>query len=239
MVSLIISLIMLLFVIIITIVGINSLFKTMIDNVLGKKNENFENNNTSKDPVFLDACKKMDIPLKTELNFQTGTNIPLSPNYYEDHVGQMYIEKKNYTPQKELHDGNYCAYQNELLYDGIWQSKIMNPEKGMLKQNWDLTSGNIMNDYTCSNDLIRLNKPIPKDYRDYSSTPPIEPIETGVYFNDALDDPLDLQINCFPTEFNKGITPNTKDFINPDNCNNTSPPSGPNNDCLYGTSCMK
>jgi len=49
MVSLIISLIMLIFVIVLTIFGINSVFKTMIDNVLGKNKENFENGNNSKE----------------------------------------------------------------------------------------------------------------------------------------------------------------------------------------------
>jgi hypothetical protein len=29
--------------------------------------------------------------------------------------------------------------------------------------------------------------------------------DTEIYFNDPLDDPLDLQINCFPSEFNKGM----------------------------------
>ena len=237
MVSLILTLVILAIVIILTLFGVNSMFKTMIDNIIGNKNENFENPKKSHTIDFMDACKKMDIPLKTELNFQTGTNIPLSSTCYDDHIGQTYIEKKNYTPKKELHNGNYCVYQNELLYDGIWKSNMNNPKKGYLQQDWELTKGNIMNDYVCSDNLIRLNKPIPKDFKDYSSTPPIEPIDTGVYFNDVLDDPLDLQINCFPTEFNKGITQNTKNFIQSDKKNDMSQPSD-NNECVYGTTCM-
>ena len=37
-------------------------------------------------------------------------------------------------------------------------------------------------------------------------------LDTGIYFNDMKDDPLDLQINCFD-EFNKGIVNVIINFI--------------------------
>ena len=238
MVSLIITIIVLGIIIVLTIFGINSAFSGMIDNIIGENKENFINYDETQNINILDACKKMDIALKKDLNFQTGTNIPLSPTCYEDHVGQQYITDEHYTPQTELHNGQYCAYQNELLYDGIWKSKMENPKKGFLQQNWGLTSGNVMNDFVCSDNFIRLNKPIPKDYKDCSSTPPAKPIETGVYFNDALDDPLDLQINCFPIEFDKGITPTTKNYLNPHTGESLSA-AKKTNTCPYGTLCPK
>jgi len=72
-------------------------------------------------------------------------------------------------PNNELKDGNYCLYKDELLYDGIWKSKMAHPHPGYEKQEWTLTNGNVMNDYYCSNKLVQLNKKIPNDYVDQSA----------------------------------------------------------------------
>lgn len=51
-------------------------------------------------------------------------------------------------------------------------------------------------------------------------------------------DPLDLQINCFPIEFDKGITPTTKNYLNPHTGESLSA-AKKTNTCPYGTLCPK
>ena len=207
MISLIIALVILVLIIIISIYGINFALRKAVDSFVGKK-EDFQNlneiNKLNQIPN-LDSCKKIDKPLKNKLNTQTGTNIPLNPIYYNNHVGQlnMFDNEKN----NELKQGGLCAYQNELLYDGIWKSVIDKKNNGFLNQNWLLSNGDIKNDYICSNKFIRLNKTLPNDYID-CHTPTNTPLETEIYFNDKTDDPLDLGIDCFPSEFNQGIIDN-------------------------------
>jgi len=208
MISLIISLLILVLVIILTIYGINVALKSTVDTFLTK--EKFTNYNSIEKIPNLDACKKLDSPLKNTLNTQTGTNIPMGPIQYNDHVGNLQIYKNK--PTNELKDGCLCAYQNELLYDGIWKSEIKNKDNGFLNQSWKLTNGNILNDYVCSDKFIQLNKPIPEDYIDNSGIVNSNCNKTSIYFNDPKDDPLDLQINCFPSEFNKGMVNCDSDY---------------------------
>ena len=198
MISLIITLVILILVIGLTIYGINVALKKTVDSFISK--EKFQNFNNLNQIPNLDACKKIDYPLKNTLNSQTGTNIPLSPIYYNDHVGELNIYKNK--PNDELKDGSLCAYQNELLYDGIWKSEVTKKNRGFLNQHWVLTNGDIKDDYVCSDKFIQLNKTMPNDY---VTLPQEKQLDTGIYFNDMKDDPLDLQINCFPDEFNKGI----------------------------------
>ena len=198
MISLIITLVILILVIALTIYGINVALKKTVDSFISK--EKFQNFNNLNQIPNLDACKKIDYPLKNTLNSQTGTNIPLSPIYYNDHVGELNIYKNK--PNDELKDGSLCAYQNELLYDGIWKSEVTKKNRGFLNQHWVLTNGDIKDDYVCSDKFIQLNKTMPNDY---VTLPQEKQLDTGIYFNDMKDDPLDLQINCFPDEFNKGI----------------------------------
>ena len=75
MVSLIITIIVLGIIIVLTIFGINSAFSGMIGNIIGENKENFINYDETQNINILDACKKMDIALKKDLNFQTGTNM--------------------------------------------------------------------------------------------------------------------------------------------------------------------
>ena len=236
MVSLLLTLFVLILIIFLSIFSINTLLKNSINNILNGVNETFTNSNLSYNLNNMDECKKMDIPLKTKLNFQTGTNIPLGPTHYKDHVGQMYIDKPNYKEKKELQHGEYCVYQNELLYDGIWKPSLDNSKKGYLQQDWNLTKGNIMNDFICSDKLIQLNKPIPENYIDESAVPKLKQVDNGIYFNDLIDDPLDIQIDSFPTEFNKGITNPTKDFI--DNSKKGNKLNDPMKECSYNTMCI-
>lgn len=198
MISLIITLIILILVIALTIYGINVALRKTVDSFISK--EKFQNFNNLNQIPNLDACKKIDFPLKNTLNSQTGTNIPLSPIYYNDHVGELNIYKNK--PNNELKEGCLCAYQNELLYDGIWKSEVTKKNRGFLNQHWVLTNGDIKDDYVCSDKFIQLNKTMPNDY---VTLPQEKQLDTGIYFNDIKDDPLDLQINCFPDEFNKGI----------------------------------
>ena len=201
---------------ILSFITVNFVFKKMVEAFL-VKNEKFENFKRFLFPKNKkineeDNCKKIDKLGNELLQNQTGTNIPLSPNKYENYVGIIYDDIKE-NKNDELKKGKYCIYKNELLYDGIWKSKITNPKNGFLKQNWKLTNGNVMNDYICSDNLIQINKKIPKDFIDYSSTPIEDPIDYKMYFNDCIDDPMDIQLSCFPTEFNKGITSQTQNFL--------------------------
>jgi len=203
MISLIITLVILIIVVILGIYGFNVALKSAVDSFINK-NEKFTNFHTNKlnQVPELDACKKIDKPLKNNLNSQTGTNIPLNPIYYNNHVGHMH----NYENElnNDLKEGCACAYQNELLYDGIWKSIVDKKSHGFLNQNWILTNGNIKNNYVCSDKFIQLNKTLPNDFVE-NDTPIRKPLDTELYFNDQKDDPLDLGINCFPDEFNKGI----------------------------------
>ena len=54
---------------------------------------------------------------------QTGTNIPLSPNTYDDYVGIMYDDIKN-PPNNELKDGRmYLRYAK-------WGTRMRSVYKG-------------------------------------------------------------------------------------------------------------
>ena len=210
MITLILVVFFLVICILLTISGGNFALKSIIDNVLDNK-ETFENNNIKQKIInSIDECKQIDKYNNEKVNMQTGTNIPLSPNYYEDYTGIMYDNIQN-PENNDLKQGNYCLYKNELLYDGIWKSKMINPRPGYIEQEWTLTNGNVMNDYYCSNKLVQLNKKIPDNYIDKSAVSSDE-VEMKTYFNDCKDDPLDIQLSCFPTVFNKGMTPTTKNY---------------------------
>ena len=214
MITLILVVFFLVIFIILTIAGGNYAFKALIDSVIGDSKETFNNySNKNKLINSIDNCKQIDKFNSDKLNTQTGTNIPLSPNNYNDYVGLIYDDIKD-NKNNELKKGNYCLYKNELLYDGIWKSDMKNPKPGSLDQDWLLTKGNVMNDYYCSDKLIQLNRKIPNNFVDMSQTPyPSKKIDNITYFNDCRDDPMDLQLSCFPSVFDKGITPNTKNFL--------------------------
>jgi len=214
MITLILIVFFLILFIILTIAGGNYALKSLLDSVIGDDSKETFDNYSNKNNLInsMDSCKQIDKFNLEKLNKQTGTNIPLSPNNYDSYVGIIYDNMKD-DKNDDLKQGNYCLYKNELLYDGIWKSDMKNPKPGFLDQDWTLTNGNVMNDYYCSNKLVQLNRNIPTNYVDMSQTPPpSKEIDSMTYFNDCKDDPLDIQLSCFPPIFNKGMTPNTKNF---------------------------
>ncbi len=93
MISLIFAIIFLILFVFFCIAGGNYMLRNMVDNVLSKNNkENFSNINDLVNPV--DECQKTDMEMQKVLNFQTATNIPLSPNNYKNYIGSIYIDDK-------------------------------------------------------------------------------------------------------------------------------------------------
>lgn len=213
-VTLILVIFFLIIFLLLSFVTINFLFKNMIDSFMPKENfSNYENVSFPKKKINEDDnCKKMDKFGIDLLQSQTGTNIPLSQNDYQNYVGIIYDDIKNKN-NNELKKGKFCIYNNELLYDGIWKSDMKNPKNGVLYQDWKLTNGNIMDNYYCSDNLIQTNKKIPKNYQDETSVYNFNNVKYKTYYNDCLDDPEDLQVSCFPPEFNKGISSSSKNFL--------------------------
>ena len=200
MISLIFCIIFFVLFVFFCVVGGNYALKNMIDSIL-TKSENFENIN-EVNPI--DDCKKIDLETEQNLNFQTATNIPLSPNYYKNYVGSIYMDndKKN---DNELKNGLYCLKKSKLLYDGIW-NPIINKESPYEYESWELTNGNLSDDYYCSDKLIEVNAPFPENYIDKSAV--VTNNEGGdyyTYFNDTHYDIFDTELECFPQIFNQGI----------------------------------
>ena len=218
MISLILSIIFILLFIFFCIYGGNHLLKNMVDHVLNST-ENFENikdaiNDTINDTIInpIDDCSKIDILTDSTLNFQTATNIPLSPNRnYKNYVGTIYNNDDNKIINEELMVGNQCLRKGKLLYDGIWDPVIeKDKDTGYEYETWNLTNGNLTDGYYCSDKLLQLNKEIPANYIDRSATPPITDGKYYTYFNDPVDDKYDTEIACFPSVFNAGITEDLK-----------------------------
>ena len=107
----------------------NYLLRKLIDSVL-KKKEGFTNTNNKINP--LDDCRKKDEISLERLNFQTGTNIPISPFYYKNYVGTPYIVNEN-DKSKIRKDEGIPLKKNKLLYDGIWDS-VENIDNPLQKQ---------------------------------------------------------------------------------------------------------
>ena len=203
MISLIFCIIFFILFIFFSIVGGNYALRIMIDNILSKteKFQNMDNDNFNVNQV--DDCKKIDLESEEKLNFQTATNIPLSPNYYKNYIGSIYMND-DIKSINELKDGMYCLKKSKLLYDGIW-NPIINKESPYEDETWELTNGDLSDDYYCSDKLLEINKPFPKNYIDKSATPVIKGEKYYTYFNDTVDDVFDTEIQCFPQIFNKGI----------------------------------
>jgi len=205
MISLLFCIFFFILFIFLSIAGGNVVLKMMIDNVLSKS-EKFQNMNTDNSIVNpLDDCKKIDLISEQNLNFQTATNIPLSPNYYKNYIGSIYMNddsKKN----NDLKDGMYCLKKSKLLYDGIW-NPIINKDSPYEYESWNLTNGNLSDDYYCSDKLLEVNKPFPENYIDKTATPIIKGDNYYMYFNDTKNDIFDTEIECFPEIFDTGYSP--------------------------------
>jgi hypothetical protein len=209
MISLLFCIFFFILFIFLSIAGGNVVLKMMIDNVLSKsekfQNMNIDNSidNSIVNPV--DDCKKIDLKSEQNLNFQTATNIPLSPNYYQNYIGSIYMNndtKKN----NDLKDGMYCLKKSKLLYDGIW-NPIINKDSPYEYESWNLTNGDLSDDYYCSDKLLEVNKPFPENYIDKTATPIIKGDNYYMYFNDTKNDIFDTEIECFPEIFDTGYSP--------------------------------
>ena len=210
MISLIFALIFFILFIFFCIAGGNYLLRSMIDNVLSSASDSLETFSNEKflniNPV--DQCTKIDEITENTLNFQTATNIPLSPNHYKNYIGVQYIDD-NEKEENPFKNGAFCLKKSKLLYDGIWDPEITN-ESPYEYEKWNLTNGNLSDDYYCSDKLIQINKPIPKNYIDKSAIYQTDGNKYYTYFNDTVDDIYDAEISCFPSVFNAGITEDLK-----------------------------
>ena len=132
----------------------NNILKKVLDNILTKSEENFENKNKDIDNIVnpLDKCRIIDNITNNNLNFQTATNIPLSPYKYKNYIGNIYIDDNldNNKDENKNKIGNDILNNNrelkkyELLYDGIWDDKIkddLTDNKYVLKKNKLLYDG--------------------------------------------------------------------------------------------------
>ena len=210
MLSLILGIAFFILFIILTVTGGNHLLKNMLNNVLGNK-EHF--NNEDKNLINTDECKKTDEDNLKTLNFQTSTNIPLSPNYYNNFIGSVYIDDKktNNELTNDLHNGKYCMKKPKLLYDGIWESNIKN-DSPYETETWNLTNGNLSDGYYCSDKMIEVNHQIPDNYIDKTAVSESPGGDYYTYFNDTCNDVFDTEIQCFPPVFDPKSSENLKNY---------------------------
>ena len=193
----------------------NYLLRSMLDHYVNE-HENFSNindNTIDKNIERLDDCSKVDMKSQEILNFQTGTNIPLSPNNYSNYIGNIYLvneSENNKTNKKDKYNLNQklTLQKPKLLYDGIWES-VMEQNNDYDHQYWNLTNGNIGMDNYWSDDLIRINKKIPEDFIDKSAVFENTKNNYFEYCNDTVYDVDDIELSCFPEIFTAGITENT------------------------------
>ncbi len=210
MLSLLLAITFIAIFVIITIAGGNYVLRNMLNNILGN-NEHFKNNDDKL--IDNDECKKTDENNLKTLNFQTATNIPLSPNYYKNFIGSVYIDdrKKESAFDSELQKGKYCMGKPKLLYDGIWESNIKN-DAPYETETWNLTDGNLVDGYYCSDKMVEVNHKIPDNYIDKSAVSDTPGGEYYTYFNDTCNDVFDTEVQCFPSVFNAGITEDLKSY---------------------------
>ena len=211
MISLIIAIVFIILFVILTIVGGNYFLKGILEKMVGGTKEHFDNNDINN-INNIDECKKIDLENQNQLNFQTATNIPLSPHNYKDYIGSIYIHNEpNVFPSDGLGEGKYCMTKPKLLYDGIWDPKI-NIQSPYEHETWNLTNGNLYGGSYCSDKMVEVNKDIPKNYIDKSASYVVDSDSAYyyTYFNDTVDDVFDTQITCFPSVFNAGITEDLK-----------------------------
>jgi hypothetical protein len=187
--------------------GGNYLLRNMVDHFINDYKENFENKSEYKDKniELNDACSKLDLKSQEVLNFQTGTNIPLSQVNYSNYVGDIYIVKDKDRTEDNPNNSKYLLKKPLLLYDGIWKSDMQFNKTGDEHQYWDLTNGNIGIDGYWSDDLIRTNKDLPKNYIDKTAVYQDTNNKYFTYCNDTVYDVEDKEIECFPEIFSAGM----------------------------------
>jgi hypothetical protein len=217
MFSLILAFIFFIIFIISLVVGGNYFLKNVLESLVGSK-EHFRNNDELNNIDKMDECKKIDMNNYNQLNFQTATNIPLSPNNYKNHVGSIYInpdanQDSHYFKSEGLDKSKYLVTKPRLLYDGIWNPDIK-IDGTFEHETWKLTDGDLSAGLYGSDKLIEVNKPIPKNFKDKSA---VWNNDNGGYyytfFNDTNDDVFDNEIICFPSVFNAGITESLQEYL--------------------------
>jgi hypothetical protein len=208
--TLIIGLIFMVLFIFIVIAGGNYMLRYMVDKAL-ENTENFTNRKSDDISIInpIDDCKKIDILTDNQLNFQTATNIPLSPNKYNNYIGKIYMNDDENDKINPFQDGTYCMRKPKLLYDGIWDPNI-EKKSPYEYENWNLTNGNLTDGYYCSNKLIQQDKTLNKNFVDTSAVSIDNSGKYYTYFNDCANDKYDTEIQCFPSVFNAGITEDLK-----------------------------
>lgn len=206
MLSVLIGILAFFVIIFLLIAGGNFLLSGMIDHFLDGQ-ENFENIYEDKNIELNDECSKIDLKSQEILNFQTGTNIPLSPINYSDYVGDIHIIKDSGLKNDKKINSKLSLKKPVLLYDGIWKSDMKYNDEGYEHQYWNLTNGNIGMDEYWSDDLIRINKKIPNNYIDKTAVcgkgKNID--DYLLYCNDTVYDVEDTELSCFPQIFTAGM----------------------------------
>lgn len=191
-------------IILLILIGIGVFIVFMFNFLLRKALESFipQDEHFSNDELNdMDGCKKIDKVANEQLNFQTATSIPLSPYHnVSQYVGNVYVEGKTPDIVVDTADG---FSKPKLLYDGIWLPTI-EKEDNVEKVNWTLTNGGIIDGHYFANgeNLFQQNKPFDKNKIDKSAVYKyITNEKVYGYYNDVFDDPLDIEVDCFPEIF--------------------------------------
>jgi len=214
MISFIFAIVFIIVFLLLFIAGGNYYLRSILENIINGNNSNEHFSNIDKELNNMDECKMIDENNQNHLNFQTTTNIPLSPNNYKNYIGAIYIdnnanENANNFPNDGIQNGKYCMNKPRLLYDGIWDPTI-SINSPYEHETWKLTDGNLSGGYYCSDKMIETNKILPKNFIDKSQDVQNKGNYYYMYFNDSQNDVFDTELSCFPEIFNAGMTPTTK-----------------------------
>ena len=188
----------------------NFLLRKMVESFLPKKEgfTNFDKAYSTKD-----ECSQLDHLGDDLLYSQTGVNIPLAPNHYDNYVGEIYTDfpKKgdNLTPPPSCNNSqfNFVSLIKPAFYmDGIWKPH-MEKKNGWENAEYSLdTKTGVFENYY-SNKMLEHNFKVPQGWRDYSSTPYVEGGDSVQwFFNNTQEDPMDNELYCWENIFTAGIT---------------------------------
>lgn len=200
--GIVVGVVFIIIIIVIAVAAGNHALRSAVDHVLAGEHFNNMNDIDNMELVKMDECKKIDEQSQKTLNFQTGTNIPLSPTSYRDYIGNTYIYK-NKDDCTNCKSGHLYLPKNKLLYDGIWEQKNIN-EVPYIYETWNLVDKPIPYDYYTSNNFFQINKKMPPNLIDESAVyKNNENPKYYTYINDNKDDVCDKEIACFADVFNK------------------------------------
>jgi len=195
------------FIIFLVIIFVGIFIVFLFNFLLRKALESFvskEHFNNSSDTILhrVDGCKKIDEISNEQLNFQTATSIPLSPYHnVSQYIGNIYID--NDSVPKDPNDTSVGFSKPKLLYDGIWLPTIEKKDN-VEEVKWKLTNGGLVDGHYLANskNLFQENIPFQPNYKDKSAVyKHISNEKVYGYYNDIYDDPLDVEVDCFPEVF--------------------------------------